>query len=33
MEKGGMHYIYEIDHDFVSMKKHLLSRHDFYDFF
>ena len=33
MDKGGMHYIYEIDHDFVSMKKHLLAKHDFYEFF
>ena len=28
-----MHYIYELDHDFVSMKKHLLAKHEFYENF
>ena len=32
-EKGGLQYIYELDHDFVSMKKHLLAKHDFYEFY
>mmetsp|Transcript_2397 Transcript_2397/g.3305 ORF Transcript_2397/g.3305 Transcript_2397/m.3305 type:complete len:117 (-) Transcript_2397:125-475(-) len=32
-DKGGLQYIYELDHDFVSMKKHLIAKHDFYEFF
>jgi len=31
LNEGDLQYVYEIDHDFVSMKKQLIARKDFYE--
>lgn len=33
MQARGISYVYELDHDFVSIKKQILSKPDFYEFF
>ena len=32
-KQGGLQYVYEIDHDFVCIKKHRSVRNEFYDVF